>query len=107
MYRKSHPNKPIVLHTLPSSKPSSAPQESAAAVQAPAASGDNASSRSAKRRPQALHPSTVMTPRLISVVEIIKREFVTYAAIQERKVVPFGQVNEMDKLFKCKRTKVF
>ena len=84
-----------MLHTLPPSKSSAALQDSAAAPQDSAtASNHNPTKKPAGRRPQALHPSTVTIPRLISVVEIIKREFVTYATIQERKVVPFGQVND-------------
>ncbi|KAI0636159.1 hypothetical protein C8Q77DRAFT_1051699 [Trametes polyzona] len=64
-----HEDKPLVFHTLPAAKGKAPAPAEEVAVAGP----DGESGKEKKR--EGLHPSMSTIPRLISVVEIIKREY--------------------------------
>ncbi|KAG8701750.1 hypothetical protein FRC09_005156, partial [Ceratobasidium sp. 395] len=74
MKRKENPTRPLVLHTLPHKQSAGQHGKEAAVTSEPVP------------KKQRMSPSTNHIPRLISVVEIIKREF---------KDAPLHQYNEI------------
>ncbi|TFK47755.1 hypothetical protein OE88DRAFT_1665371 [Heliocybe sulcata] len=67
-FLEKNKNKPLVLHTLPG-KQNKTPEMDGQNVR-------DTTTRTTETRKQGLSPSTSAVPRLISVVEIIKREFI-------------------------------
>ncbi|KAI0353808.1 hypothetical protein OH77DRAFT_1360056, partial [Trametes cingulata] len=68
---QKYEDRPLVLHTLPAAKGKAhAAEEQTSTEDRPAPARTNA-----ERRPERLHPSLATIPRLVSVVEIIKREY--------------------------------
>ncbi|KAI0654683.1 hypothetical protein C8Q70DRAFT_1026408 [Cubamyces menziesii] len=72
---KKYEERPLVLHTLPAAKGKSPEtQADGEADRGPDAGGGSAGSKG-KAKKEGLHPSMATIPRLVSVVEIIKREY--------------------------------
>ncbi|TBU25179.1 hypothetical protein BD311DRAFT_728165 [Dichomitus squalens] len=74
---KNHEAAPLVLHTLPASKGKAPTVDDQAGVQDDAPQGHPPGEKDNVARPKTngLHPTMSTIPRLISVVEIIKREY--------------------------------
>ena len=78
---QNNPGSPLVLHTIPSPSSSDQPPPKdprQAADEADPAPTTRAEAEGSKGRSKALttlHPCTLTTPRLISVVELIKRDY--------------------------------
>ncbi|KZT19239.1 hypothetical protein NEOLEDRAFT_1026282, partial [Neolentinus lepideus HHB14362 ss-1] len=83
-FLQKNESKPLILHTLPAKKTQSMITDAAQPVNA---------TKSKNQGKQGLSPSTAAVPRLISVVEIIKREFVKLDGSPEERTL--HQYNEM------------
>lgn len=91
-YFEENPDKPLTLHTLPAPPQAAREAQDAAAPDAPTP---------ADGRAEKMHPSMALIPRLISVVEIIKREYVKLLdpMLAERGQLPgLYQYNELGEL---------
>lgn len=84
---QKHPNRPLVIHTLSPAQLIS----SGIDVGSPAASAPEMDDEPPKKR-RKLDNSTLLIPRLISVTEIIKREFLINVTIREEKSRSIGEV---------------
>ncbi|EKM53206.1 uncharacterized protein PHACADRAFT_197627 [Phanerochaete carnosa HHB-10118-sp] len=69
---EENPDKPLTLHTLPVPSQSAARERDAVSCSPASASTPAA----AENKLEKMHPSMALIPRLISVVEVIKREYV-------------------------------
>ncbi|KAI0648847.1 hypothetical protein C8Q79DRAFT_904582 [Trametes meyenii] len=75
-YLQKYEDRPLVLHTLPATKGKALPAVAdMAADPTPAPAPATESAQAKKIRGSGLHPSMATIPRLVSVVEIIKREY--------------------------------
>ncbi|KAJ7100007.1 hypothetical protein B0H15DRAFT_505029 [Mycena belliarum] len=96
-FLEKHDDIPVVLHTLPAPpKPGPAPTpETERAAGGPIRTAKNANAKPAA----AISPSTSTVPRLISVVEIIKREYLKKLELEHSStLVGLHQYNEVGTL---------
>ncbi|KAK4686428.1 hypothetical protein P7C73_g3700, partial [Tremellales sp. Uapishka_1] len=75
-FLSENPKRPLVLHTMPPSESSKGPTASIALA-------PPTTPTSLPTSTSTLHPSTLSTPRLISIVEIIKRDYMTDLSLLE------------------------
>ena len=77
MIVQKYEERPLVLHTLPAAKGKSPEtQTDGGADRGPEAGGGSSAGPKGKaKKKEGLHPSMATIPRLVSVVEIIKREY--------------------------------
>ncbi|KAH9902515.1 hypothetical protein C8Q73DRAFT_670726 [Cubamyces lactineus] len=71
---KKYEERPLVLHTLPAAKGKS-PETRAEDTNADVDGASSAGPKAKAKKTEGLHPSMATIPRLVSVVEIIKREY--------------------------------
>ncbi|KDQ15847.1 hypothetical protein BOTBODRAFT_173518 [Botryobasidium botryosum FD-172 SS1] len=83
-FLQEKPGQPLVLHTLPAEKSSVSEKTSGTDVVAPI-TGHEQDDAPPPAKKQRLSPSTESIPRLVSVAEIIKREFSVIMAEKRKK----------------------
>ncbi|KAI8969853.1 hypothetical protein BD414DRAFT_470611 [Trametes punicea] len=88
-YFKKYEERPLVLHTLPATQGRAGQTTDDREIGAQGQTSDSAvpaGARTNRKRAEGLHPSMATIPRLVSVVEIIKREYLKTldAALAER-----------------------